>query len=156
MQRDLMKQTWRLTALPSQKTCRPCIFRLSRKKFMHKISWLDSRRTTSRTCSSKKFLRLQSSNVGKRVSKNSSESMRWIEEVEMATSVDDLQTSRSISGKLFPNLEALDAMIASSLKKTSQIRTSGRGSVIYEHFRVTTTHVAVLEYSDLFQFFSRF
>ena len=32
-------------------------------------------------------------------------------------SVDDLKTSRSIFGHLFPNFEALDAKIASSLKE---------------------------------------
>ena len=50
----------------------------------------------------------------------SPESMHWIREVEMATSVDDLQTSRSIFGKLFPNFETLDAKIASSLKEIIQ------------------------------------
>ena len=43
--------------------------------------------------------------------------MRWIAEVEMATSVDDLKTSQSIFGNLFPNFETLDAKIASFWKK---------------------------------------
>ena len=48
------------------------------------------------------------------------EALRWIEEVVMATSVGDLQTSRSIFGRPFPNIEALDAKIATSLKKIIQ------------------------------------
>ena len=49
-----------------------------------------------------------------------SEAMRWIEEVEMATSADDLKTSQSIFGHQFPNFEMLDVKIASSLKKIIQ------------------------------------
>ena len=37
----------------------------------------------------------------------------WIKEVEKATSIDDLETSRSISG---PNFEMLDARIATDLR----------------------------------------
>ena len=48
------------------------------------------------------------------------EALRWIEEVVMTTSVGDLQTSRSIFGRPFPNIEALDAKIATSLKKIIQ------------------------------------
>ena len=44
--------------------------------------------------------------------------MHWIEEVEMAESIDDLLTSRSIKGrKDFSDYDMLDAMIASALKK---------------------------------------
>ena len=46
--------------------------------------------------------------------------MRWINEFEMATSVDDLKKLRSITGKHFPNFETLDAKAASSLKKVIQ------------------------------------
>ena len=46
---------------------------------------------------------------------------RWIKEVEMATSLDDLETSPSITGQLFLNFDvALDAKIASSLKEIIQ------------------------------------
>ena len=42
--------------------------------------------------------------------------MLWIKEVEMAESIDELLTSRSITGQHnFPDLERLDAMIASAL-----------------------------------------
>ena len=43
-----------------------------------------------------------------------SESTRWIWEVELPTSVDDLKTSRSFFGNRFPEFEMLDAKIASS------------------------------------------
>ena len=46
-----------------------------------------------------------------------SEAMRRIKEVDMATSVDDLKTSRSMFGRLFPNFETLDAKIAAFLRK---------------------------------------
>ena len=44
--------------------------------------------------------------------------MLWIKEVEIAKSIDELLTSRSIVGQLnFLDFDMLDAMIASSLKK---------------------------------------
>ena len=43
--------------------------------------------------------------------------MWWIKEVEKAETVDDLGTSQSIGGHIFPNFEMLDAKIASALKK---------------------------------------
>ena len=45
------------------------------------------------------------------------EAMHWIKEVEMVESVDDLKTSRSIRGTHQPNLEVLDARIASALNR---------------------------------------
>ena len=84
---------------------------------------------------------------------------------------DDLQTSRSTTGQHFPNFQALDAKIALSLKKIIQnsrfrkkrsssrsrwlkkMSRSCRGThiflLIYEHVRVTGTHVAILDDSDL-------
>ena len=50
-------------------TCRPWIFRLPHKRLIHTFSWLDSRRTTSRSYSSKNSQRLRHSSVGRRVSK---------------------------------------------------------------------------------------
>ena len=41
-----------------------------------------------------------------------SEAMRWIKGVEVATSVDDLQTSQSFRRYRFPNFEMRDATIA--------------------------------------------
>ena len=49
-----------------------------------------------------------------------SEATRWVKEVEVANSVDDLKTSHSIRGHRFPKFEVLDAKIASSLKKIIQ------------------------------------
>ena len=43
--------------------------------------------------------------------------MHWIKEVEMVGSVDDLKTSSSIRGISMPNLEVVDARIASALNK---------------------------------------
>ena len=40
------------------------------------------------------------------------EAMLWIKEVEMAISVDDLKSSRSIQGTFFPDFELLNARIA--------------------------------------------
>ena len=46
--------------------------------------------------------------------------MLWIKEVEMADSLDELKSSRSVVGKNFPNFEMLDARIASALNKIIQ------------------------------------
>ena len=44
--------------------------------------------------------------------------MLWIKEVEVAKSIDERVTSRSITGlRNFPDFDTLDAMIASALKK---------------------------------------
>ena len=49
------------------------------------------------------------------------ETMLWIKEVEMAASVDDSKSSRSIQGVTpFPDFELLDARSASSLNKIIQ------------------------------------
>ena len=55
--------------------------------------------------------------------------MLWINEVEMADSLDELKSSRSVAGKDFPNFEMLDAKIASALNKIIQNSTSRRRSV---------------------------
>ena len=46
--------------------------------------------------------------------------MLWIIEVDMVDSLDELKSSRSVYGKVFPNFEMLDAKIASSLNKIIQ------------------------------------
>ena len=44
--------------------------------------------------------------------------MHWIKEIEIAKSMDELVTSRSITVRTdFPDYDVLDAMIASALKK---------------------------------------
>ena len=45
------------------------------------------------------------------------EAMLWIKEVEMVESVDDLKSSLSVRGIRLPDLEVLDARIASALNK---------------------------------------
>ena len=97
--------------------------------------------------------------------------MLWIKEVEMAGSLDEVKSSRSMYGKHFPKFEMLDAKIASALNKiiqNSQFKKKNqsggaespkRGSVsegdkspfmIYDNFRVTGAHDVVLDYADLF------
>ena len=49
-----------------------------------------------------------------------SEAMLWIKEVEMVDSLEELKSSRTVSGKNFPNFEMLDAKIASALNKIIQ------------------------------------
>ena len=46
--------------------------------------------------------------------------MLWIKEVEMAESVDDLKSSRSINGTHGADFELLDARIASALNRIIQ------------------------------------
>ena len=46
--------------------------------------------------------------------------MLWIKEVEMVDSLDELSSSRSVSGKNFPIFEMLDAKIVSALNKIIQ------------------------------------
>ena len=97
--------------------------------------------------------------------------MRWIKEVEIAKSIDDLMTSRSITGRRdFPDFDMLDAMVASALKKLLKTQIHFRKRVrveeqraqkhdrflrgrqiacmIYEHFRATGAYVAVQGLSD--------
>ena len=56
------------------------------------------------------------------------EAVHWIKEVEMVESVDDLKSSCSVRGIQMPNLEVLDAKIAteSSMKPSSQVRSDWR------------------------------
>ena len=52
--------------------------------------------------------------------------MSWINEVEMAGSIDDLMTSQSIEGQSFPAFEMLDARIASALRNIISSTSSRR------------------------------
>ena len=100
-----------------------------------------------------------------------SEAMLWIKEVEMVDSLDDLKSWRSVCGKDFPNFEMLDAKIASALNKIIQnsqfkkkvsleeqkaqkedrfLRGRQIAFMIFDYFRVTGAHDAVLNYADLF------
>ena len=98
--------------------------------------------------------------------------MQWIEKVEIAISIDDLMTSRSITRRTeFPDCDMLDAKIASALNKiiTSvhfRMRVTveeqraqkydrflrGRqiAYMIYEYFRAARAYQAVQGLSDLF------
>ena len=105
--------------------------------------------------------------------------IHWIKEVEIAKSIDELMTSRSMVVRSdFPDYDMLlDAMIASALKKLldKHVHFRRRGSVeeqrvqkddrvlrrkeiaymIYEHFRATGAHEAVQGLSDLFNISSQ-
>ena len=97
--------------------------------------------------------------------------MSWINEVVMVDSMENFSSSRSGSGKIFPNFEMLDAKIASALNKiiqNSQFKKKvsleeqraqkkdrfprGRqiAFMIYDYLRVTGAHDTVLDYADLF------
>ena len=99
--------------------------------------------------------------------------MLWIKEVEMVVSVDDCKSSQSIQGfSDFPNLEMLDAKIASALNKIIQnsyckkkvsleeqkkaqkedrfLRGRQIAYMRYDYFRFTGAHDAVLDFADLF------
>ena len=99
------------------------------------------------------------------------EAMQWIKEVEMVDSVDDLKSSSSIRGISMPNLEVLDARIASALNKIIHnshfkrrisleeqkaqkqdrfLRGRQIAYLIYEYFRVTGANDSVENYADLF------
>ena len=57
---------------------------------------------------------------GRACSGSPSEAMLGIKDVKMVDSVDEFKFSRSIDGKDFPNVETLDARIASALNKIVQ------------------------------------
>ena len=51
-----------------------------------------------------------------------SDAKLWIKDVEMDDSVDELKSSRSASGKIFPNFEMLEANIAFFCSQEGQPR----------------------------------
>ena len=51
-----------------------------------------------------------------------------VKEVGVVDSLDEIKSSRSVSGKDFPNFETLDAKIASALNKIVRIPSSQRRS----------------------------
>ena len=65
--------------------------------------------------------------------------MHWIKEVEIAKSIDELMTSRSIVERTdFPDFDMLDAMIASALKKLLNTQIHFRKRVSVEEQRAQT------------------
>ena len=91
--------------------------------------------------------------------------------MEMVDSMEELKSSRSDAGKNFPNVEMLDAKIASALNKIIQnsrfekkvsleeqtaqeedrlLRGRQIAFMIYDYFRVTGAHDTVLDYADFF------
>ena len=62
--------------------------------------------------------------------------MHWIKEVEIAKSIDELMTSRSILERAdFPDFDMLDTMITSALTKLLQTRMHVRIRVCVEEQR---------------------
>ena len=99
------------------------------------------------------------------------EALQWIKEVEMVDSVDDLMSSSLTRGMQMPELEVLDARIASALNRIIQNTQFKRrisleeqkaqkedrfhrgrqtAYLIYEYFRVTGANDSVENYADLF------
>ena len=91
--------------------------------------------------------------------------------MEMVDSLDEIKSSRSVCGKEFPNFEMLDAKTASALSKIVEnaqfkkkvsleeqkaqkegqfLRGRQIAFMIYDYFRVTGAHDAVLDYADFF------
>ena len=85
-----------------------------------------------------------------------SEAMLRIQEVELVDSLEELKSSRSVSGKNFQNFVMLDAKIASALNKISLeeqkedrfLRGRQIAFMVYDYFRVTGAHDTVLEFAD--------
>ena len=97
------------------------------------------------------------------------EAMRWIKEVEMVDSGNDLMSSSSVRGIRMSNFEVLDARIASALNRIIQntrftrrisleeqkaqkqdrfLRGRQIAYLIYEYIRVTGVHDSVENYAD--------
>ena len=91
--------------------------------------------------------------------------------VEMVDSLEELKSSRSVSGRNFPQFEILDAKIPSALDKIIQnsqfkrkvsleeqkaqkedrfLRGRQIAFMIYDYFRVTGARDTLLDYADLF------
>ena len=144
------------------------------KELIRRIAWLNSRGIKSQKSHVDKFFDLATFQCRKTsfttgvcsCSSFPTEAILWKKEVEMVESVDDLETSQSIGGRTFQNLEMLEAKIASALKKIitnpyfkkrvnleeqkAQIldrflRGRQVACMIYECFRVTGAHEAVLD-----------
>ena len=68
--------------------------------------------------------------------------IHWIKEVEMAKSIEELMTSRSIVGRTdFPDFDMHDAMIASALERLLDKHIHFRKRVSVEEQRAHTTDV---------------
>ena len=99
------------------------------------------------------------------------EALQWIKEVELVDSVDNLKSLCSVRGIQMPNVDVLDAKIASALdriihntqfkrkvsleeqkarKEDRFLRGRQIAYLIYEYFRVTGPNDSVENYADLF------
>ena len=104
--------------------------------------------------------------------KNPTRALQWIKEIEAAKSLDDLISTKSISGKDFPDYEELDLMMASALQRCHDKQTRFRKKIsveeqwaqkdnrflrgrqiaylIYEYFRPTGSYDEIQGLSWLF------
>ena len=106
------------------------IFLLMQNEFILNILWLSCRGFRFRNCISENSLTLRAFQCWKTNFKTEicscsgclTLAMLWIKETEVAKSGDDLMTSQSMGGHIIPNVEMIDAKIASALKRniTSQ------------------------------------
>ena len=111
------------------------------------------------------FLTLRHFKAGKSPSrlKYAHLTLRWIKEVEIAKSIGEHMTSRSIVARNdCPDYDILDAMIASALKRlldkhvhflkntTDSYEADKIGNMIHEHFRANGVYEAVQGLSYLF------
>ena len=91
------------------------------------------------------------------------EATGWINEVEIVDALEELKSSRSVSGKNFPNFEMLDAKIPSALRRRRSVSKNRKPQkedlflrgrqiafMIYDYFRVTGAHDTVFDYADFF------
>ena len=67
--------------------------------------------------------------------KNPMLALQWIKEIEVAKSLDDTITPKSITGKHFPDYEELDLMMAAELKRCYDKQTPFRKKISVEEQR---------------------
>ena len=75
--------------------------------------------------------------------------MLWIKEVEIAKSIDELMTTRSITGRPeFPDYDMLEAMIASVLKKLHNTQPNFRKRASVEEQRAHNSPPILMREAD--------
>ena len=67
--------------------------------------------------------------------KNPTLALQWTKGIEAAKPLDDLITSKSITGKAFPDYEELDLMMAAALKRCNDKQTHLRKKINVEEQR---------------------
>ena len=89
--------------------------------------------------------------------KDSRLAMRWIKEIGIAKSIDDLITTRSIVGRTdFPDYDELDAMMASASRKHHDRQTHFRKKVSVEEQRAQNNDRSLRERQIAFMIYDRY